>query len=211
MSEILTAFATSIFRFHTDLDNAVLDAACESIRDMEQADRNASDEARLHFYDLHGYTSFYTNPRLHLDPSFHTVSNAALHGVHKTARLLDVATEPGHWSIRTAFANRLTSAYHGQGRHIHPGAVFSGVLYIRVDPDTPGGGIHFYDPAIDMHMFQLNYNRLTPLNTHELTYRPTAGELLIFRSYVPHEVEMLGKDSERIAVSFNFGLDVSHD
>lgn len=86
--------------------------------------------------------------------------------------------------------------------HIHGNSYFSGVYYIDVPEGS--GDIEFKDPNSYLraaHSFE--YERSDVKNSLQLTYSPVSGRLLIFPSYLPHEVLENHSQSERISVSFN--------
>ena len=88
--------------------------------------------------------------------------------------------------------------------HVHPGSELSGVLYVQVPEDS--GVIVFRDPRPQCEMTQLG-PKLGPTG-HNLMPRhpvaPEAGTLLLFPSWLMHQVEPGNNESTpRIAISFN--------
>lgn len=90
--------------------------------------------------------------------------------------------------------------------HIHPHSIFSGVVYLKVDAES--GAIAFLDPRAGAQM-------LTPplvegdseLFSGRVRRQPMAGSLLLFPSWLWHEVEPGTASSElRICIAFNVGL-----
>jgi len=86
-------------------------------------------------------------------------------------------------------------------RHIHPGAVLSGVFYVSVPPG-PAGDITFYRDTRDAYIIE-TFDPHTP--TAE-TYCSVSGRLIIFPSWISHDVGENETDEERISISFNFCL-----
>lgn len=88
--------------------------------------------------------------------------------------------------------------------HIHPNAVVSGTYYASVPPDA--GAIRFEDPRLAQMMAAPP--RKTAARRDNRTFhavQPTAGMLLLWESWLRHEV-MPGKSKlERISISFNYG------
>ena len=93
--------------------------------------------------------------------------------------------------------------------HVHPGASWSGVYCVEpgeVRPEAPDSGVlRFFDPRIGASMY------LDPGNTHLvhpfafqlINLRLAAGQLILFPSYLQHEVApFVGRD-DRITVAFN--------
>ena len=87
--------------------------------------------------------------------------------------------------------------------HLHPHSTLSGTYYVQVPKGSPG--IKFEDPRLDRFM------AAPPRSTgarRELrpwvTYQAAAGSLLLFESWLRHEVAPHGVNLERISVSFNY-------
>jgi uncharacterized protein (TIGR02466 family) len=78
-----------------------------------------------------------------------------------------------------------------QKRHIHPEAVVSGVLYIKLSDESRsfsqnGGNLLFY------------YAHCSRMIT------PQEGMVVLFPSYLAHETIPLTNDHERICIAFNY-------
>lgn len=87
--------------------------------------------------------------------------------------------------------------------HIHPHCVLSGTYYVR----TPEGAssIRFEDPRLAMMMASpLPRPDAAPERRRFIEIAPKAGDLLIWESWLRHEVPANGAKSERISVSFNY-------
>lgn len=91
--------------------------------------------------------------------------------------------------------------------HDHPQSLLSGVYYVQVDDKT--GKLRFRDPrsgkrmnpwpvAADKESDQRHWDRVS--------YKPVAGRLILFPSWLEHDVEANLSDSERISISFNMNL-----
>jgi uncharacterized protein (TIGR02466 family) len=119
------------------------------------------------------------------------------------------------------WVNRYQSE-HSHPRHNHKGTTMSGTLYIKVDEDT--SPIMFQNPNeprnfifdnrdemhrrhpedIDHQCQQIEYLG-TRFSTNQIIYHPVAGEVLIWPSWLEHEVPKGEHDDdyERISISFN--------
>jgi uncharacterized protein (TIGR02466 family) len=93
--------------------------------------------------------------------------------------------------------------------HIHPGSNWSGVYYVQAPEGS--GDIEFTDPRTANVFHDLRYspNRQRPKSCwSKVTFKPEAGKLLIFPSWLYHSVApnlstAEGDASERIIISFN--------
>ena len=85
------------------------------------------------------------------------------------------------------------SAHSG---HVHPQAVVSGTYYVR----TPGGsaGLKFEDPRLERFMAA----PMRPGTHVEVPAR--AGRVVLFESWLRHEVPAGGTAAERVSLSFNY-------
>ena len=99
--------------------------------------------------------------------------------------------------------------------HTHPGAVWSGVYYVQTPSDS--GKIAFYDPRPQANVLNIRYNKAQSKKKEVLgrvNYDPKVGRLLLFPSWLQHEVqpnlsELEGDDGDRISISFNIRQAVS--
>ena len=93
--------------------------------------------------------------------------------------------------------------------HIHPGCLWSGVYYVRAPRNS--GRIEFVDPRTQNLMNPVEYipdTRRPRSCWTKVQYKPVAGRMLIFPSWLYHSVapnrsRAKGKDADRIIVSFN--------
>jgi uncharacterized protein (TIGR02466 family) len=95
--------------------------------------------------------------------------------------------------------------------HTHPGSLWSGVYYVQTPPDC--GRILFQDPRVQAHtmMSQKDENAESGVEQwQEVYHQAIAGRLIIFPSWLRHEVEanlspIDGPMGDRISISFNYG------
>ena len=88
-------------------------------------------------------------------------------------------------------------------QHIHPLATISGTYYVR----TPRGcaGIKFEDPRLDRFMAAPPRRADAPAAQRPwVSVAAAAGKLVLFESWLRHEVPPNPVRSERISVSFNY-------
>jgi uncharacterized protein (TIGR02466 family) len=89
--------------------------------------------------------------------------------------------------------------------HIHPNSLWSGVYYIKA-PEKCGNLILEDPKSVSlMVMPRRKQNIQLPIHTHRiLNYKPLAGRLIMFPSWLNHWVEPNESNDIRISVSFNF-------
>ena len=95
------------------------------------------------------------------------------------------------------------------GLHNHPMASWSGVYCVspgQHDADKPDSGLlSFLNPAVasTMYIDVANYSMKGAYASHIQNFRLEAGQLLIFPSWVLHDVKPFEGEGERITVAFN--------
>jgi len=91
------------------------------------------------------------------------------------------------------------------GAHIHPHAVISGTYYVTV----PRGAapVRFEDPRLAMMMAApVRKTNARQENRTFVSLQPKAGMLLLWESWLRHDVPMNTAKEERISISFNYQL-----
>jgi len=88
--------------------------------------------------------------------------------------------------------------------HIHPNSLFSGVYYVKSNPQA--GRLKIYDPRPGA---QINMPTRKPGNPGKDLWRdaniePIPGRIIMFPAWLWHSVEPNKSDNTRISVSFNF-------
>ena len=101
---------------------------------------------------------------------------------------------------------------HGYNRsHIHPGALWSGAYYVNTPIDC--GRIVFLDPRPESQMLVIDKQDKTttgPEQWAEVFHQAIAGRLVLFPSWLRHEVEpnitsIPSPEGDRVSISFNYG------
>lgn len=93
----------------------------------------------------------------------------------------------------------------GHSGHIHPGCVISGTVYVAM-PDG-AGALKLEDPRLTRMMAAPQLTGDAPEAARRFVYlTPRAGDVLMWESWLRHEVMPSGTDAPRISVSFNYAL-----
>jgi uncharacterized protein (TIGR02466 family) len=181
-------------------DSALLGELVRSIRALASDDRTGRRWSREHRYS--GYTSYASlNDLPKRDPAFADLAKALTRHALKFADecAFDLARKP---RLDSLWANLLKGGGH-HGGHIHPHSLISGTLYVAV----PGGSgaIRFEDPRLPMMMAAPTRRKDAPEDLQPfVTVEPRPGLLLMWESWLRHEV-LPGKGrGERLSISFNF-------
>jgi uncharacterized protein (TIGR02466 family) len=150
-----------------------------------------------------GYTSYNSLSRLHrMSPTFAALETRVDRHVREFARSLDLDLKGRKLVMTDCWINVMTrQVVHGL--HLHPLATISGTYYVR----TPKGcsGIKFEDPRLDRFMAAPPRRaKARRENRVWVTVPAEAGKLVLFESWLRHEVAPNPTEAERISVSFNY-------
>ncbi len=87
--------------------------------------------------------------------------------------------------------------------HIHPHSAVSGTVYIVVPPGA--GGLKLEDPRLPLMMAAPARRADAPEDTRTFVYaEPKPGTVLLWESWLRHEVPAGSSKAERISISFNY-------
>ncbi|GGB36431.1 2OG-Fe(II) oxygenase-related protein [Sphingomonas metalli] len=181
---------------------AELDHSCRALSEEDGAGRRWS---RDHGY--RGYTSYASlNDLPRRDPVFDDLRRQLDRHVARFAEAAAFDLGGRRLKLDSLWVNVLRAGGH-HGAHIHPHSVVSGTVYVAVPPGA--GGLKLEDPRLPMLMAAPTRRADAPdgMRTFE-TVQPEAGTLLLWESWLRHEVVphtgKSGAGGERISVSFNY-------
>ncbi len=178
--------------------NADLAAECRALRDF---DRAGCEWSRQNYPG--GYTSYATLNELHyFSSTFTRLERTIARHVRSFARALDMDLRGRRIRMTDCWVNIMPpSAAHSL--HLHPLSFVSGTYYVAAPRGCPG--LKFEDPRLDR--FMAAPPRLAGARRANLThaaYPARAGNLILFESWLRHEVSRNRVDAERISISFNY-------
>lgn len=88
--------------------------------------------------------------------------------------------------------------------HIHPHSVISGTTYVAMPEGT--SALKLEDPRLPMMMMAPVVRKNAGQEFQRFVYvKPSVGDVLLWESWLRHEVPMNMAEDERISVSFNYG------
>jgi uncharacterized protein (TIGR02466 family) len=181
-------------------DERLLRDLAHSIRSFAEQDKAGRSWSREHHYP--GYTSYGSlNDLPTRDPAFAEL--AKLLSRHATAFAKDLAFDlPRKPRLDSLWVNLLKSGGRHSG-HIHPHAILSGTLYVETPANS--GAIGFEDPRLPLMMASPARRADAPQDLQTfVTVQPRPGLLLMWESWLRHEVRPGAGKSERLSISFNF-------
>jgi uncharacterized protein (TIGR02466 family) len=151
----------------------------------------------------HGYTSYGSRDRLFDDsPTFFELKNKIDAHVKKYLKALHYNVSPQSLSMNTMWMNVMPKgAYHTM--HIHPQSVISGTYYVNATERS--SAIQFEDPRMGFFMNSpLVDTKAAPRFQRFFKIHPHAGDVVLFESWIRHEVSENEDTNDRISVSFNY-------
>jgi uncharacterized protein (TIGR02466 family) len=181
-------------------DDALLAGLAHSIRSLAQDDEAGQRWSREKGYK--GYTSYASlNDLPRRDPAFADLQKLLVRHAGKFADELafDLGRKP---KLDSLWVNLLKPGGH-HSAHIHPHSILSGTLYVEVP--SGGGLIRYEDPRLPMMMAapvrrEDAAEELRPF----VTVEPRRGLLLMWESWLRHEVLPGTAKEDRLSISFNF-------
>ena len=150
-----------------------------------------------------GYTSYGSAHRMQqLSPTFAALAREIDRHVARFARQLQFARGARSLAMTDCWGNIMgRGALHGP--HLHPHSTLSGVYYVTVPGAAPG--LKFEDPRLERFMAAPPRVRgARRANRPWVSFPARAGELLLFESWLRHEVAPNPRAAERVSISFNY-------
>ncbi len=143
-----------------------------------------------------GYTSYDSISRVDLQFSvFETLKKKIDLEVKKYVKKLGLKFDTGSLELSSMWVNVMPkNVYHAF--HIHPLSVVSGTFYISVAKDG-ASPLRVEDPRAAMFM-------ASPARKMQHDLKPKNGDLILFESWIKHEVPPHQNNEDRISVSFNY-------
>ena len=157
---------------------------------------------------LGGYTSYGSITNLHvLSPTFALLKSKIDQEVYAFARQLQMDFN-GRSARRALHMNSLWINIMPFGvvhtGHIHPLSVISGTYYVQIPRGS--SGLKFEDPRLGFYMnTPPRKEGAKPRNQWFVEIHSQAGSIVLFESWLRHEVPPNAVDEDRISVSFNYG------
>lgn len=150
-----------------------------------------------------GFTSYASASRMHqVSPTFAALAKVIDSHVARFARELEFDLGAGRLAMSDCWVNIMPRGVT-HSLHLHPLSVISGTYYVRVPKGAPG--LKFEDPRLERYMGAPPRRADAAERNRAWVVMPaTAGGLLLFESWLRHEVAANAVNSERVSISFNY-------
>ena len=179
-------------------DLGQLEKSCWSIAQEDEAGQKWCDEN-----NYPGYTSYASLSDLTWrSPFFEELKNLLDLHVRTFVEELDFDLEGRNLKLEDLWINILPEGGN-HSAHIHPNSVISGTTYISMPSGS--SAIKFEDPRHSMMMAAPSRIKDAKEYLKPFIYvNPSVGDVLLWESWLRHEVPANNSSEERISISFNY-------
>jgi uncharacterized protein (TIGR02466 family) len=142
-----------------------------------------------------GYTSYGSASRMHeLSPTFALLQRQLNRHVLAFARSLELDLEGRPLSMTDCWVNVMRE-HVTHDSHLHPLSTISGAYYVQTPKGSPG--LKLEDPRLDRFM-------AAPPRKSWVEIPAQAGRVLLFESWLRHQVPPHPARTPRVSISFNY-------
>ena len=192
-------FATRLYQSKlTGIDATELEASCHSIAEDDEAGQAWCEEN-----GYPGYTSYASLTDLPWRfPIFADLVKALDKHVTDFVGDLEFDLDGKDLKLEDIWINVLPQG-GVHSAHIHPHSVISGTTYVAMPEGA--SAIKFEDPRLPMMMAAPGRKANAREELRNFVYvAPEVGDVLLWESWLRHEVPMNMAENERISISFNY-------
>ncbi len=150
-----------------------------------------------------GYTSYGSAHRMQrVSPTFETLQRKLERHVKAFAAAVQWDLAGRELSMTDCWVN-IMPRRTVHALHLHPLSTLSGTYYVQVPPGSPG--IKFEDPRLERFMAAPpRKSGARSANRAWISVPAEAGHVVLFESWLRHEVAPNPIDADRVSVSFNY-------
>ncbi|MBZ8117162.1 2OG-Fe(II) oxygenase family protein [Roseovarius sp. LXJ103] len=202
MADISSLFVTRLYRAplseHGPVDAAELEASCWSIAQDDEAGQAWCEEN-----GYPGYTSYASLTDLGWRfPIFQGLVEVLDLHVAAFAQDLEFDLDGRTLKLEDIWINILPEG-GTHASHIHPHSVISGTTYVAMPEGA--SALKLEDPRLPMMMAAPGRVKDARAELRQFTYvAPAVGDVLMWESWLRHEVPLNMSEDDRISVSFNY-------
>jgi uncharacterized protein (TIGR02466 family) len=151
-----------------------------------------------------GYTSYSSAHRMQqLSPTFAALARELDRHVAKFARALQLDLGDRALTMTDCWVNIMGRGV-AHGLHLHPLSAISGTYYVAAPAGAPG--LKLEDPRLERFMAAPpRFAGARRANRPWVKLAARRGQLVLFESWLRHEVAPNPSRAERVSVSFNYG------
>jgi len=189
----LKFFATELCKERLRLSPKLRGRLLKECYQLREVDREGRDWSKANY--PWGYTSYSSASDLpERSSNFGLLREAINPVVASFVQRLGLRFPTGRLVMSSCWVN-VMGQHASHAFHLHPLSVVSGTYYLKIPGGAPGFRIE--DPRIAAFM-------ASPAREAYVTLKPREGEVLLFESWLKHEVPPNRERADRVSVSFNY-------
>ena len=191
-------YSAPLTRTGTSQFNVELLKECYQVRDYDEEGREWSERNYPG-----GYTSYGSMAQLHrFSSTFTDLERRINRHVKDYAKHLEMDLRKKRFAMTDCWVNIMPrQVVHSL--HLHPLSFISGTYYVSTPPGC--SKIKFEDPRLDKFMAAPpKLPKTRPENQQFVSYEVEAGHLVLFESWLRHEVSANQSETDRVSISFNY-------
>jgi len=200
----LTLFPTTVYtarlqRTAWQTFNRRLLAECLQLREDDEAGQRWSKKNYPG-----GYTSYNSVARMYdVSPTFAALKTKLDRHMRAYVKSLELDTTDRELAMTDCWVNVMPSmVVHSW--HLHPLSTISGTYYVQTPRGSPG--LKFEDPRLERFMAAPPRKASCRVENKPWVVVPAeAGNVVLFESWLRHEVPPNASKGERVSISFNYG------
>jgi uncharacterized protein (TIGR02466 family) len=196
-------FVTRLYRAELPRVASLNEALAKTCLSIAAEDRAGQRWSRAHGYK--GYTSYASLDDLPMRASVFAELVVHLNGhVRRFGKTLDYEMNGKKLVLDSIWINVMEQG-GVHGAHIHPHSVMSGTYYVGIPKGA--AAIRFEDPRLPMMMAAPpKRERAARDNRTFVSVTPKSGTVLLWESFLRHDVPPNKARGKRISISFNYAL-----
>ena len=150
-----------------------------------------------------GYTSYSSMPQMQkVSSTFMELERLLNRHAQSFAKSLEWDLGSARLSMTDCWINIMPHRTN-HSLHLHPLSVISGTYYVTTPRGCPG--LKFEDPRASRFMAAPpRHSSASSMNQTHVTYPAAAGNVILFESWLRHEVGANSVQANRISISFNY-------
>ena len=150
-----------------------------------------------------GYTSYGSQSRMQrMSPTFAALERKLQRHLRTFVGALEFELDGRELVMTDCWVN-IMPRQTAHGLHLHPTSTLSGTYYVKTPPGC--AAIKFEDPRLDRFMAAPPRRAETRRENQTFVHYPAqAGNVILFESWLRHEVPANPVVAERVSVSFNY-------
>lgn len=200
----MLAFATQIYRAPLMEGDGASKLRAELVRAAQSlAQDDAAGQAWSDAHDYRGYTSYASLDDLPWRmPEFQDLVRELDQHVVAFSKIVDFDLGDGALELDSLWVNVLHPGGH-HAAHIHPNSAVSGTYYAALPQNA--SAIRFEDPRHAMMMSAPQRSAdARDINRPFITLAPSEGDVLLWESWLRHDVPVNRASEPRLSISFNY-------